>query len=219
LCLYPTPVGNPGYVRILIEAEEPGLLWVDLPYDIVGRTSLGAIVAIPGRPSKPAGEVWGCSVDARWADTKVFSNGIRRFAEGKSSAFSVRTNANISWLGQDYFKRVTVRSGFAQRLNPTIPQLNSTVFAQLSGCAGIWNRLQKEGEGYAPAIEAVLNLMIVNGMARVGRNVTIQGDIIHWHNGRGPWWRAFMPQVSEPFGWGGNAYNVSKEEQKRFYKV
>lgn len=205
--------------RILTEAEEPGLLWVNLPSHRIGRASLGAIVVLPGYPSKPDGEVWGCSADARWARALISAHGIRRFTRGRHGGSSGGIDPKHSWMGQDGFERIMVRPGFAQRLNPTIEPLNSTVFAQLSGSAGIWNRQRKEGEGYAPAIEAILSLMIVNGMARVGYNVTIQGDLADWHNGIGPWWRAFMPSAGKIFGVGGNAYNVSKDEQERFYKT
>lgn len=99
--------------------HEPNLLWVDLPSDIIGRSSIGAIITTPGNSDNERGEVWGCSVDARWAGTRIWSGGMRRFTEGIPQHYSIQGPPLQSWPGQDYYSRVRLRPGLR---NTSIPE-------------------------------------------------------------------------------------------------
>lgn len=73
----------------------------------------------------------------------------------------VLENQRYRDCGGIYFQRSMMGPGLAQSLNPTIPSLNSTIFAQLSASAGVWSH-RKEGTGNAPVVEEMLHLKLVN---------------------------------------------------------
>jgi hypothetical protein len=207
------------WIRAQSDASESGLLWVDLPPDLIRRTSLGAIVVLPGSSQIPQAHVWACSVDARWANTEITSDGIGRLSQGQPWSYHINGSPLSSWLWQDYFPRIYVRASFAKYLNPVITQSNRTVFAQLSMNAGLWGSRGSPLLDVAPAVEATLNLMVINGLVRLAPDVTVQGEIVDWNGGHGPWWRQFMPSSNEAFGWGGNAYNVTSDTPAGFLKA
>lgn len=198
---------------------EPSLLWVDLPPNVIQRTSLGAIVTAPSDSHEEEAKVWGCSVDARWANTEITSDGIRRLTQGQPWSYHINGSPLSSWLWQDYFPRIQIHPTFAQYLNPQIASTNSTVFAQLCMDAGLWGERYAQVLEAAPAVEATLNLMVINGLVRLAPSVKVQGEIADWNGGEGAWWRQFMPSRTETFGWGGAAYNVSDEASAKFLKA
>ncbi|KAK5070245.1 hypothetical protein LTR64_002084 [Lithohypha guttulata] len=195
------------------------LLWVDLPRTEARRTSLGAIVIVPRAAPDDGSQLWGCSIDARWADTNITSTDIRRLTQGEPRSFHINGTPLSSWLWHDYYPRITIRSTYARYLDPYLPDNTTTVFRRLCTMAGLSNSYLQPLMDPTPALEAILNLLVVNGLVRLVPTVTVQGTIANWNLGHGPWWREFMPATHRSLGWGGNAYNITQEQVQQLFRT
>lgn len=196
--------------------SRPDLFWFDLPTNFSNNASLGAVASIPINDSSV--QIWGCMIDARWANTTVDADRLQRKSAGTPPEF------HGEWMSKDSHPRATIRPSFAQYLNPRLPSSNSTVFQEMAISSGLWDPDTLQGGGTASLreeshLETILNLMVVNGMARTAPYTTQQGNIIDLDNDNGHWWRGFMPTSPQVFGPGGNAYDVTAEQQESFYRL
>jgi hypothetical protein len=65
-------------------------------------------------------------------------------------------------------------------------------------------------------LETILGTTMTNGIGRANPYVS---PITTFADQNGPWWRSFLPQGSQQFGPGGNAYNVSDEDQQTYFNT
>ncbi|KAH7133975.1 hypothetical protein EDB81DRAFT_886786 [Dactylonectria macrodidyma] len=65
-------------------------------------------------------------------------------------------------------------------------------------------------------LEAILGLLVTNGMARSAPNVSA---ITTLADPKGKWWKSFMPRDNAAFGPGGSPYLVSEDEKARYYRM
>ena len=138
---------------------------------------------------------------------------------GSRIASGTPENFHDGWMFEGAYPRATIRPSFAQYLNPRLPSSNSTVFQEMAISGGLWDPDTLQGSGNAPHMETIFNLMVANGMARTAPYTTQQGNIINFDNGNGTWWRGFMPIPPQVFGPGGNAYDVTPDQQQSFYRL
>lgn len=186
----------PGISRsqILDTPGIPGdyrLRWVELPEDPFNGTAIGAVVLLPRASDNTTQGVLMCNLGAGWGsstiNTSTFEGGSQTVLSEVSLSFAnVATgdNLNISFLTEEdaiseegYFllplfpqSPVTVTEDWAQYLNPSLSDPNTTVF----------NRLMTSHllvPDIAISARIILSALLVNGLASIGSSSQLQGTL------------------------------------------
>lgn len=203
----------------------PHILWFDPPPFMEGKASIGAVVAIPNKNGNQTTNVYGCMVDARWANTTLATHPTARFATGHPTGFILgnRVEHGGGWVSDAAFgSRVRIDEGFAKLLDPVIQGTNLTVLQEQLRRSGVWNSdstvKTPRGSRALSCIEAVLGTMMTNAMARSNPGVSPITELTDVGED-GTWWRNFLPQGGRVFGPGGDAFNVTEEQKQQFFGV
>jgi hypothetical protein len=185
--------------------------WIELPDTYFGRSSVGVVIALPrDNTSGIPGQVFACTVDARWAPATTTVS----FLGGPMIASGVPTD----WLGGGQLQlnasrlpswpQINITSEWGESINPIIAEPSESVFQFL--CNSI-ARLDNILLAPSPinAVEAVLSVMITESLAQTSSAATILGSL----KGLGSfeWMNEMFPQASV-FGSGGSAFNYSYQD-------
>lgn len=188
----------------------PGSSWVELPEADFGKTSLGAIIALPGANTKEnPDQVLACTVDARWAKTTATVS----FLGGPMIVSGIPNN----WLGGGQYQldsngqllwpQVTMSLAWGVSINPIITNPAVSAFITLCNSVGRMNNIT-----IAPwslnAIESVLAVMITDSLARTSSMATILGKLTGLDKGE---WRSELLPKGSMYGTGGSAFNYTHQ--------
>ena len=167
------------------------LRWIELPEDPFNGTAIGAIVLLPRTLENTTQEVSMCTLGAGWGSSKMNTstfaggaqdissevglspldssgNGIARFAPITEEY----ADANEGYFALPFFpqRSITVTEDWAQYLNPSLSDSNTTVFHRLMAAHLL-----------VPGIEIssriILASLLANGLARIGSTSQLQGTV------------------------------------------
>jgi len=203
---------------VLSNISRPDIFWFNPDSQMAKNASLGALIAVP-TDSQSSVQVFGCLIDARWADARLSGDRVSLVVAGQPRSFRPVSKDGTTvktWIGDsNYGTRVRIQPSYAQYLNPRTPEKNWTVLQEMAYMSELWVP-GAAGSSSSPHLETILNLMVVNGMARTAPYTT---NLARLKDADGAWWRGFMPKDGKPLGLGGNAYLVTPEQQATFYKL
>ncbi len=185
----------PGISRSQI-LDTPGssddyrLRWIELPEDPFNGTAIGAVVLLPRSLENTTQEVLICNLGAGWGTSKLnmstFGSGSQMVQSevGLSPVYfnSSRTPRKDFLQSEDYAlaelgyfllpwfpqQPITVTEDWAQYLNPSISDTNSTVFHHLMA-----SHLVRPG--IAISAKIILAGLLANGLAGIGSTSQLQG--------------------------------------------
>lgn len=214
------------WLSSIANSSRPELLWFTPSQNMPGemyKASIGAAVYFS--KSSPQGPFSGrpvlmyCLFRAGWKDLTMTGTSVYDFPHPADDQWHMRASGGTGW--DSNITRVMIEPSFAQYTNPHLPASNSTVFEEMVISAGLWNQdtgmsvsndsLKENPRGL---LTTVLNLMIVNGMARTAPYTTQHAIITNPVNRGQRWWpRIFMPK--EQFGPGGDGYESELTPEQR----
>ncbi|CAD6591999.1 MAG: hypothetical protein ASARMPRED_005907 [Alectoria sarmentosa] len=182
--------------QILDTSGHPGeyrLRWIELPEDPFNGTAIGAVVLLPRASENTTQEVLMCNLAAGWGTSKM---NMSTFDGGSDTVLSEvgLTPAGISLgakiveqtaplteeiaaVNQGYVvlplfpqRLIAVNADWAQYLNPSLSDSNTTVFNRLMA-----SRLLIPDISVSARI--VLTGLLANGLARIGSTSQLQGTV------------------------------------------
>lgn len=180
--------------QILNTSGSPGdyrLRWIELPEDPFNGTAIGAVVLLPRASENTTQEVLMCTLGAGWGTTKL---NMSTFGGGSQTVLSEvgrksgNLNANgtapgLPAIGDNgvnnlmYFylpvfpqNLVTVTEDWAQYLNPSVSDSNTTVFHRLMASHLLIPDI-------SISARIVLTGLLANGLARIGSTSLLQGTL------------------------------------------
>jgi hypothetical protein len=207
------------FINITKNRTRPGLQWISLQDLSTLRESLGAIVAVSmtNGAHSAADQLFSCTIDGRWVNSTVevsFLGGplvTSGSVERELLQGLFRDGADIN-----NYQAVRLDQAWAQGINVFLPQENKTVFEKLSEAVGIWNG-RVDAQEPLHAIEAILAVIIAQGMGLMGQHSTVQGSLSGL--GHGDEWEAqFLPEHSI-FGTGGDAFDVDSATVRKYPRL
>ncbi|KAI9742975.1 MAG: hypothetical protein M1818_003270 [Claussenomyces sp. TS43310] len=190
------------------QGSHPGLSWVELPQADFGQSSIGAVVALPwtdiaGKP----GQVLACTIDARWADATATVSflGGQMIASGSPTDWYTGGQLQLESNGSSSWPQVKIAPKWATSINPSIAEPSMSAFSVLCNSVGRFDNVS-----LAPspinAVEAVLALMLTDGLAQTGSMAMILGSLKGLANYE--WTNEMLPRGSV-FGSGGSVFDYS----------
>lgn len=185
----------PGLTRQQI-LDTPGstsdyrLKWVELPNDLFNGSTIGAVVLLPRSEQEDSQRVYFCNVAAGWGTTTLtmHSNvGGTGIVSSQTSLNNKPISPNKIPLGKyasdpsgqelahlfafeypNYPQRpINVTQKWAEYLNPSVPNLNTTAFSIL----------MQQKFLPIPSAEIALATMMVNGLSRTSFTSVLQGSV------------------------------------------
>jgi len=200
----------------LTPGAPPTLIWFDNAQSLNETNSTLQVVAV--FPSSNNGTqndtTYSCSIDSRYImGTTSATRDIWKIVYGGANDF-----IDTGTLNADYPK-IALTAAWAEYLNPTMRNVNATIFSQMASSAGLWNSSVVPNTAFNEVmVESIITLMVLNGLARASYNITMAGTA-KGGNVTDPGWPSngaflneFLPQKS--MGWGGNAFDISPEEAR-----
>lgn len=183
------------------------LTWISLPENRFGPLSIGAVAALPGDKSiSLPDEVLACTIDARWANATAVASflGGPLVVSGLPKEWFTKGRLKKRKLGLAW-TQVQITPNWAQHLDPVVGQSGQSIFATLSSSLGNFNGISR---AHSPtnAVEAIISVMITEGMARIHNTAFIQGPLVG--TTRLQWRRQMLP-AKGVFGPGGSAFNFT----------
>ena len=143
----------------------------------------------------------GCSVTARYTPSTMTAS--------REDLGYVLTQYSSTFTNPDIGQRVIIDPFWARYLNAYVPQLNSTVFAQLATTTSLWDANSSSISNSSSNVamtEAILSALVANGLSRMSHNLTIVGDLKVGLD-RTQWASYMLP--SGFMGEGGDVFNAS----------
>ena len=241
--------------------SEVRLRWVELPQDPFNGTAIGAIALLPQQPStNTTQEMLICNIGAGWGLSTVNTStvgggattvhseidiGVLYASEGtvrnnsKYSENLSESEALASIQTGPFFelpafpqRPIIITEGWASYLNPTLSDLNTTVFNSVVGSILPGNA---QPQSMAAIAQIILAGMVANGLSRIGATSQLQGnarqvvepdgsiglDGNYWFAGKGN--NVFQVDPAETKGWlkfrvsstvEGYAYNTHEPTSK-----
>ncbi|KAL8824191.1 MAG: hypothetical protein Q9191_005234 [Dirinaria sp. TL-2023a] len=216
--------------------RETRLRWIELPQDPFNGSAIGAVVLLPDQNPRPEEsrhqQIVVCNLAAGWGPSTLnmssSDNGSTNVQSVISDSGSVSrrvqslpgptrtTYAPAAEMSADsnffvlpiYPKRqMNVSLSWSQYLNPFVSDLNTTVFHQLMK-SNLTNR--------DPAVSArvILSSLLANGLARIGIESSLQGNLKMANNSKGK-------SVMDSDAWfrGQDAFIVDPQESKDWVKL
>ena len=233
---------NDKEVRSLVQnfsnsESVPQVAWATVPQS--DGSALGATLNYP-IGGKNASLLLQCTIAARMAPGGLHSTRDNLMVVTGADHDSIYDNDNtLPWISID--------PAWAAFLNPTISSSNLTAFQYMMRAAGIWDEgpiitpetRETFVDSLLPAIESLLSLSVVNGLARrdfgVGFSGTLLGntdgldlvdyslldsaDVEYSSLGCEEWCSHLLPSVGYTMSYGGNAFNISSAEQTASTKL
>lgn len=210
---------NVTATKIVVQAANsslvPLLFWTSLPPVEFGNASVGAVVTVPSEPGLRETRLYMCTIDARIAPVTIESTPDVIKIVSKPVLNDNTINDAATW------PQLSIDPEWADLLNPTDTTTNSTVIQNLIQMTGMWNSTVRIQDYYAPyAVESILAVMIVNGLARAKYGTGVIGTLKGSPEGIsggphcGDWCEQMMPSNKQTMGDGGMVYDVDAEQQK-----
>lgn len=151
-----------------------GLQWVELPQ--FSGSSVGVITTLAN--TNASSQTLTCTIDARWANATItgsFKAGPRVisgfprewFTDGRHK---LTTNRELAW------PQILISPTWAQHLNPIVNYQNITAFELLTTRIGKGDGITKV-PATAQAVEAILAVMVAEGLSRLSESAMIQGSL------------------------------------------
>ena len=209
---------------VLSGESKPQVAWATVPQS--NGSTLGATLSVP-MGDIDSSTLFQCTIAARMAPGNLQStrNNITLVAGADQN--SIYNNNNT-------FPRISIDPAWAAYLNPTISLDNSTAYQYMMQIAGILDEGSSlDATNIVCAVESLLSLSVVNGLARrdfgVGFAGTLLGDtdglgLVSYRNSSGEegkdwywnsncsiWCDQLLPSGYK-MGYGGNAFHISKTE-------
>ena len=175
--------------------EDYRLRWIELPENPFNGTAIGAVVLLPRALDNTTQDVLMCSLGAGWGTSKLNTS---TFAGGSQAVFSevsinvntemfsgppgasvtpipILENYNIDnegWFTLPYYPQslVTVTEDWAQYLNPSILDSNTTIFHRL-----MTSHILRPDIAISARI--ILAGLLANGLAGIGSTSRLQGTL------------------------------------------
>ena len=214
--------------------SEYRLRWVELPKDPFNGTAIGAVVLLPHSGKNETQEILMCSLGAGWGTSRLnmstqeggaqtvlsqvgykFSDFLGRYPGGNSTVqISPVTEEAVAANQLSFYpplfpeNLITVTEDWAQYLNPTVSDSNTTVFHRL-----MTSHLLKPDIAISARI--ILAGLLTNGLARSSPTSQLQGTLK----------TALQPDGSEGldgnnwFSGKGDAFIVDPVESKDWVKL
>jgi hypothetical protein len=193
--------------------SNPGLSWVELPAAEFGRASVGAAVALPGTKTKTGedgGQILACTIDARWANATAAISflGGPMIVSGTPALWLGGAQYQLDSTGLPLWPQVTIAPAWAESISSIVTDSSESVFTSLCNSIG---RLGNVSKAVSPinAVEAILAVMITDGLARTSSLATILGSLKGLDSGE--WIYEFLPKDTV-FGTGGSAFNYTYQQ-------
>ena len=209
---------------VLNGESEPQVAWATVPQS--NGSTLGATLSVP-MGDIDSSKLFQCTIAARMAPGNLQStrNNITLVAGA---------DQNSTYNNNNTFPRISIDPAWAAYLNPTISSDNSTAYQYMMQIAGILDEGSSlDATNIVCAVESLLSLSVVNGLARrdfgVGFAGTLLGDTDglglvsyrnlsgeegknwYWNSNCSIWCDQLLPSGYK-MGYGGNAFNISKTE-------
>lgn len=184
-----------------LNSSIPSLTWTSLPPSEFGSTSLGAIVALPG--SYDPDHVFSCTIDARWTNSTTMATFLGGPMAVTSDFKDWEGRNQLDTKGQLLWPRINITTQWAEHLNPTIDNNGTLAFEFLSKGVGRLNNIAAAPYSLN-AVEAILALMVTEGISRVGNSAFIQGSLKGFATN--DWWTEMLPG-GHVFGTAGSAFD------------
>lgn len=193
--------------------SNPGLSWVKLPAADFGRASVGAAVALPGTKTKTGedgGQILACTIDARWANATATISflGGPMIVSGTPTEWLAGTQYLLDSTGLPLWPQVTIAPAWAESVSSIVTDSSESVFTSLCNSLGRQGNISKAISSIN-AVEAILAVMITDGLARTSSLATILGSLKGLD--KGEWINEFLPKDSV-FGTGGSAFNYTYQQ-------
>ena len=218
---------------------ENRLRWVELPQFPFNGSAIGAIILLPLQDPQPSKsqdqEILLCVLGAGWGPSTLNmstqDSGSSNVRSGITDAKSVTEEvisakdttptqqlaqaakeagiAELCFLLPIYPKRqINITLGWSSYLNPLVTDLNTTVFHRL---------MQSNFTDRQPAISAgiILSSLLTNGLARIGIESSVQGDLKTATNSHGE----SEPDGNSWFQGRGNAFVTDPEPSADWVKL
>jgi hypothetical protein len=180
--------------------------WIALPESDFGANSLGAIVALPGsNTSANSGQILTCTIDVRWVNstaTQTFLGGPM-VVTGSFGNWDAGARFNLDSKGQPLWPQLKITPRWAEHLNAIIDRNGTSVFEYMTNSVGNLNNITAAPYS-SSAVEAVLALMITEGVSRVGNAATLKGSLKGISTDE--WWKHILPG-GRIFGTAGSAFD------------
>lgn len=205
----------------------PQIAWSTVPQS--DGTALGATLNVPMKGYNISW-LYQCTIAARLAPGLLTSTRDNPLVVTGNDHLSIYDNNNT-------LPRISIDPAWAAFLNPTNPSSNSTAYQYMMQVAGILDYGSALGpEGAVYAIESLLSLSVVNGLARRDFGAGFSGTLVGDTNGLWlvdyrdsdleeqeeelysdlnctDWCKQFLPLASYTMSYGGNAFNISNAEK------
>ncbi|KAM0200925.1 hypothetical protein ACHAQI_011537 [Fusarium lateritium] len=203
-------IKDPSFSQFLnhLNGSVSELHFFDLPKELRGKASIGAVAAVPG--SKNSSVVFGCLVNAQWHKTLVQTDIDRH------EIWSTTSPDENEWRND---KPISVHASFANLTNLAIETDNESedgmsIFDALVKASSYGTLLDlvtsdPKSNGIPCMLEITLNAMLVNGLARTTPDIEPLVEV----KKQSDWWRSFFSPPGQTFGVveGQTIYNVSEE--------
>lgn len=194
-----------------------GLTWISLPEATFGQSTIGAVVALPSvTGTNLPDQVLTCTVDARWANSTATISflGGPLIVSGAPDAWFLDGRLKQQQDGNFTWQQVKMTPDWAQRLNTVVDASGRTAFNTLSSSSSNFKGLSQT-DSPLNVVEAILAVMIVEGMARIGNTALTLGSLVNPVQKQ--WARELFPKGT--FGSGGSAFNFTPNATDQFVRL
>lgn len=214
--------------NVLYGESVPQVAWSTVPQS--NGSALGATLTV--MTGDNVSKLFQCTIAARMAPGTL---------QNTRNNISLVTGSDHSSIYDDNnsFAQISIEPAWAAFLNPTISPDGSTAFQYMMQAAGILNDTSdKAADNIVYAIEMILSLSVVNGLARrdfpVGISGTLLGntdglDLVNYLDSSADrsetpkWeckdWCHHLVPSGYKMGYGGNAFNISDPEKTASTKL
>lgn len=216
-------------------SSENRLRWVELPRNPFNGSAIGAVILLAeqasGSETSQGQEIITCTLGAGWGSSNLNTSAASGGGHGEVTSLVNHTAAmSVAQLVyslskkenggsvEDYLQStrdfllplypdqtINISESWSRYLNPTVADLNTTVFHQLMQ-GNITNREPRVSAGI------ILSSLLANGLSRIGIESSLQGDLRRKIDSNGDsvidansWWRgkgdAFIVDPSESNEW------------------
>jgi len=196
------------YNQVTINGSTPNLAWVALPEATFGLSSIGGVVALPGsNTTSLEGQVISCTLDARWANSTATASftGGPKVVRGEPANWFTTSRLQKDSKSRLKWPQIKISPQWADDLDPIVDRLNISVFTLLSNSIGRLGNITLAPSSN-DAVEAILAVMLAEGLSRISNTATIQGSLKGFEKNQ--WMSQILPDKSV-FGTGGSAFNYT----------
>ncbi|KAI9889134.1 MAG: hypothetical protein M1814_005796 [Vezdaea aestivalis] len=186
------------FERISHNSSLPGVLWICLQAAEYGSNSIGGIVAVPSTNGSNTHELFACTLSAHWMSIAIESS----FQNGPLQIYG-SSDDWYNYQSQEESTRVEIIPEWASGVDFVLPESdNRTVIQSLLWSAGAWGAETIEATNITNKVEAILSLMVTDGMSKNYNNIGIQGSL------KDDWKSQILPVNGKVYGHGGEIFDL-----------